>query len=472
VARDDHGRGLGATRRELLAGGGLGLGALALQSLFGRTAGAAQLDGLPHHAPRAKRVVHLFMAGGPSQLELYDPKPELERLDGQVVPPSFVEGKRFAFIGPDAKLMASRRRFQRYGDCGMELGELLPHIGGIADRICLLRAVATDQINHGPAKLFWNTGSAQFGRPSLGAWLSYGLGSDSDDLPAFVVMQSGPRGPRGGSLLWSSGFLPPSHQGVPLRNGKDPILHLASPDGFDAGRQRAFHDAVRELDEAHLGEVGDPEIQARIEAYELAARMQTSAPELVDLTGESAETLALYGCEPERPSFARNCLYARRLLERGVRFVQLYHTDWDHHGDPNNHLGQPLDDVCAQVDRPSAALVTDLARRGLLDDTLVIWSGEFGRTPMSEVRDRIGRDHHIDAYSMWMAGAGLPAGHVHGATDDIGYAPVGGRVHVHDLMATVLHLLGIDHTRFTYRSQGRDFRLTDVAGEVVGELVG
>lgn len=463
------------TRRHFLRDCGVGLGGVALTSLLTEdlVAGLAEERsplGL-HHAPRAKNVIFLFMAGGPSQLELFEPKPVLDAHDGEVVPPSVTAGKRFAFIQPDAKLMATNRRFARHGESGAPVSELLPHTAAIADRLCFLRGMRTDEINHGPAKLFANTGSPQFGRPSMGSWVSYGLGSESRDLPGFVVLQSGPRGPRGGAPLWGSGFLPSRHQGVPFRDGAEPILHLANPPGFDDRRQREFFDAVRDLDGRRAARIDDEEIDTHIAAYELAWRMQSSAPELIDLSDEPQHVLDLYGADPAKPSFARNCLLARRMVERGVRFVQLYHPDWDHHGDPNLHLGDPLDSICREVDRPSAALVSDLARRGLLDETLVIWGGEFGRTPMSEVRRRVGRDHHIDAYTMWLAGGGTKPGLSHGETDELGFGVVSGAVHVHDLHATILHLLGVDHERLTFRSQGRDFRLTDVAGRVVHEIL-
>jgi hypothetical protein len=325
--------------------------------------------------------------------------------------------------------------------------------------------------NHGPAKLFMNCGSSRFGAPSMGAWLTYGIGSESQSLPGFVVLQSGPRGPRGGTALWSSGFLPSTFQGVPFLSGPEPILNLSSPEGYDDARQGAFFDAVRNLNQSRLEAVGDPEIATRIAAYEMAFRMQTSAPDLVDLSGETQATIDAYGAAPGKTSFANNCLLARRLVERGVRFVQLYHTDWDHHGNADTHLGEPLEKRCQEVDQPAAALVKDLKERGLLDDTLVILGGEFGRTPMGEPRDLIGRDHHIEAFTMWLAGGGIKPGQTIGKTDELGYYPVEDRVHVHDLHATLLHLLGLDHEQLTYRFQGRDFRLTDVAGEVVRKLI-
>ena len=468
------------TRRHFFADAGFGIGSVALASLLGgdRNALAAPSRALTPLAPqaahspgRAKAVIFMFMAGGPSHLELFDYKPELQKLSGQVIPQSFVENKRFAFIGKDAKLLGTRRRFRKHGDCGLEVSECLPHLGTVADDIALVRSMKTDVFNHGPAKMFVNTGSARFGRPSMGAWVTYGIGSESQSLPGFVVLQSGPRGPRGGTPLWGSGFLPSTYQGVPFLSGADPILHLSNPAGIDRQRQGDFVSAVNDLNALRLQQVGDPEIATRISQYEMAYRMQSSAPELMELSSETKETLDLYGADPATPSFARNCLLARRLVEKGVRFVQLYHTEWDHHGNTDTNLGEPLDKVCREVDQPSAALIKDLKQRGLLDDTLVIWGGEFGRTPQGEPRDIIGRDHHIDAYSMWLAGGGIKGGQTIGKTDDIGYNVLEDPVHVHDLQATVLHLLGIDHERLTYRFQGRDFRLTDVAGHVVEKLL-
>jgi hypothetical protein len=468
------------TRRHFFHDCALGVGALALADLLmdgklsaGEPPSRAQRSGLrgPHFPARAKAVIYLFMAGGPSQLELFDYKPKLQALDGQVVPPAYTKEKRFAFIKQDAKLLGTRRTFARHGTCGAELSELVPRLGAVADDLCIVRSMATDVFNHGPAKLFANSGSPQFGRPSMGSWVSYGIGSESRDLPGFVVLSSGPRGPRGGAPLWGSGFLPTEHQGVPFLSGPEPILNLSSPRGFGRERQEAFTAAVRDLNVARLRVVGDPEIATRIAAYEMAFRMQSSAPELMDLSDESPATLAAYGAQPGKVSFANNCLLARRLVERGVRFVQLYHTDWDHHGNKDTNLQKPLEDICREVDGPSAALVSDLKQRGLLDQTLVIWGGEFGRTPMGEPRDVLGRDHHIDGYTLWLAGGGVRGGQTVGATDELGYYAVEDRVHVHDLQATVLHLLGLDHLQLTFRFQGRDFRLTDVAGEVVKKLL-
>ncbi len=471
---------LSTTRRHFFGTCGVGLGSMALASLLteeGRAAVAPPdpqnplVPRPPHFTPRAKRVIFLFMAGGPSQLELFDFKPKLQELDGQVVPPSYTKNKRFAFIKGDAKLLGTRRKFARHGQCGAELSDLLPHLATVVDDVCIVKSMVTDVFNHGPAKLFVNTGSSRFGLPSMGAWLTYGIGSESRDLPGFVVLQSGPRGPRGGNPLWGSGFLPTAYQGVPLLNGPEPILNLANPPGVDRARQTEFFSTVQSLNRQRLASVGDPEIATRISAYEMAYRMQTSAPELIDLSGETKQTLDAYGAEPGKASFANNCLLARRLVERGVRFVQLYHTDWDHHGNKDTHLGEPLDARCKEVDQPAATLLKDLKERGLLDDTLVIWGGEFGRTPMGEPRDLIGRDHHIDGYTMWLAGGGIRGGQTIGATDELGYNAVDDRIHVHDLQATILHLMGLDHLKLTYRFQGRDFRLTDVAGNVVPKML-
>ena len=465
------------TRRHFLVDCPIGLGAIALWHLLRQDGYAATTATNPlapraaHFAPRARAVIYLFMAGGPSHLELFDYKPALQRYDGQPVPASFVEGKRFAFIKKDAKLLGTKRKFYRWGNAGAEISELLPHIGSVADEICIIRSMVTEVFNHGPAKLFMNTGTAQFGRPSMGAWVTWGIGSEASDLPGFVVLQSGPRGPRGGAPLWGSGFLPTTFQGVPFLPGPEPILNLANPPGIDRRKQRQFIQTVNRLNRQRLALVQDPEIATRIAQYEMAFRMQVSAPRLMDLSDEDKRTLELYGVEPGKPSFAMNCLLARRLVERGVRFVQLYHTDWDHHGSSGLDLGKGLERVCREVDRPAAALVKDLKQRGLLEETLVIWGGEFGRTPMGEQRESLGRDHHIDGFTVWLAGGGVRPGMTYGATDELGFYAVENPVHVHDLHATVLHLLGLDHTRLTYRFQGREFRLTDIGGRVVQEIV-
>jgi len=461
------------TRRHLFAECGVGVGVAALGALGQHEARAAVAA--PHHPPRAKRVIYLFMAGGPSHLDLFDPKPELVRRDGQPIPESVVAGKRFAFMNESHRtdLLASRRTFTRAGDGGASLSDLLPCLAGIVDRLTIVRSCSTDLFNHAPAKLFMNTGTGRFGRPSIGSWVTYGLGSESDELPGFVVLQSGPRGPRGGAVLWGAGMLPGAFQGVALRGSGEPIPDLSAPPGVDGARQRRVVDAVNALNRRRLAVTGDGEIAARIAAYEMAFRMQSSAPELVDLSGESAETLALYGIgDPRETTFARNCLLARRLVERGTRFVQLYHTNWDHHGGPTENLETHLPEVCGQVDRASAALVVDLARRGLLDDTIVVWGGEFGRTPMGEKRESTGRNHHIDAFTMWFAGGGFRPGAVHGVTDDFGFGVVEGGVHVRDVHATLLHLLGLDHERLAVRFQGLDERLTGVLpARVVREIL-
>ena len=358
-----------------------------------------------------------------------------------------------------------------YGQSGATVSDLLPHTAGIVDDIALVKTCATNLFNHAPAKLFMNTGSGQFGRPSMGSWVTYGIGSQSRDLPGFVVLQSGPRGPRGGAVNWSSGFLPTSHQGVPLRGTGDPILNLGRPEGIGAASQRRTLDALADLNLRRAAETGDPEITTRIASYEMAFRMQSSAPELTDLRGESDATLALYGCTRDTPSFARNCLLARRLVERGVRFVQLYHTNWDSHGGPGETLENDLEKVAHQVDQGCAGLIKDLKSRGLLDDVLVVWGGEFGRTPMGETREKTGRNHHIDAFTMWFAGAGIRKGQVLGETDELGFNPVSDRAHVHDIHATLLHLLGLNHKRLTFRFQGRDYRLTDIHGELLHKLM-
>jgi Protein of unknown function (DUF1501) len=467
---------LARTRRHFFRDCGVGVGAMALGSLLARDAAAApeRRDPLapkkPHFPAKAKAVIYLFMAGAPSQLELFEPKPKLNELSGQKVPESFTQGKRFAFIKGDAKLLGSARKFARAGRCGMDISELLPFHREVADELCWLRGMKTDVFNHGPAKCFINTGSPQFGRPSMGAWLTYGLGSESDSLPGFVVLQSGPRGPRGGAALYASGFLPSLYQGVPFLKGPNPILDLAPPPGVDVAKQGEFVDAVKDLNKLRHDATGDPEIETRIAAYEMAYRMQTSAPELMDLSKEPQKILDMYGAARGKPSFAANCLLARRLVQRGVRFVQLYHTDWDHHGGVLD-LGKTLDTICKEVDQPCAALVKDLKRLGMLDSTLVIWGGEFGRTPMGETRETIGRDHHIDAYTMWLAGGGVKPGLLYGQSDEIGYNVVENSVHVHDLQATILNQMGLDHTKLTFRFQGRDYRLTDVHGTVVKDIL-
>ena len=466
---------LAQTRRHFFKDCAMGLGSLALADIMQDGKLFASSGGGLHHAPKAKKVIFLFMAGGPSQLDLFDEKPELVRWNGKPIPQEFIKGKRFAFMDTFSKevpkLMASPRKFKKYGKSGASVSEILPNMASVADQITVIRSMATNVFNHAPAKVFMNTGSAQFGRPSMGSWLTYGIGSESRNLPGFVVLQSGPRGPRGGSACWSSGFLPTNYQGVPLRGVGEPILNLSNPQGISDNEQKDVLDAVKTLNQERLSSTGDPEIASRIASYEMAYRMQSSAPELIDLSREDQRTLELYGPDVSKPSFARNCILARRLVERGVRFVQLYHTDWDHHGGGDINLENGLEKVCREIDRPCAALITDLKRRGLLDDTLVIWGGEFGRTPMSEIRETTGRNHHIDAFTMWVAGGGTKPGHHLGKTDEFGFSAVEDRVHVHDLHATILHLMGVDHLKLTYKFQGRNFRLTDVHGEVVNKLL-
>src|SRR6266567_3288275 len=471
---------LAATRRQFFGRCGVSLGQIALASLLndGKLFGAStkpespMAPKQPHFPPKVKNVIYLFMAGGPSQLELFDYKPALQQYDGKSAPESLLKGKRFAFMDTFSKeppkLLGTRREFKRYGKSGTYVSELLPNIGGVVDDIALISGVSTDNFNHGPAKCFVNTGSTRFGRPSIGAWVTYGIGSESEDLPGFVVLESGPRGPRGGAALWGSGFLPTAYQGVPFRSGGDPILDLSSPKGVTARTEQQSLDVIRDLDLAKLEETGDPEITTRIAAYEMAYRMQTSGPELIDFSKESRKTLDMYGVELGKATYANNCLLARRLIERGTRFVQLYHTDWDHHAD----LGQPLEQVAREVDRPTAALIRDLKERGLLEHTLVVWGGEFGRTPMGEAREskKVGSNHNIDAYTLFMAGGGIRPGQVVGGTDELGFSP-SERIHIHDVQATLLHLLGLDHTRLTFKFQGRDFRLTDVSGQVIQKLL-
>jgi hypothetical protein len=471
---------LAITRRHFFHDCGVGLGKVALAGLLtdalAQPAAAATAANpltvrAPHFAPKARRVIHLFMAGAPSQLDLFDPKPELARLEGKPLPPSVIRGQRYAFIRPDAGVLGPRFKFAKYGKCGAQLSEVLPHLATVVDDLCFVRSMHTDQFNHAPAQIFLNTGFAQPGRPSLGSWVLYGLGAETANLPAFVVMSTG-SGISGGSANWSSGFLPTVYAGVRLRNQGDPILNVSSPPGVDSRLQRDSLDLVGALNRRRLAEAGDPEIATRIASYEMAFRLQTSAPELMDLRKETKETLALYGADPDKPSFARACLLARRLIERGVRFVNIYHEGWDAHSDlTGNHRGN-----CTATDRASAALVKDLKRRGMLDGTLVIWGGEFGRTPMVESNKALGRslgrDHHPQAFTMWLAGGGVKSGLTYGATDDLGFHVIDKQVHVHDLQATILHLLGFDHERLTFRYAGRDFRLTDVHGQVVRDLLG
>ncbi|MDB6031187.1 MAG: hypothetical protein JWM16_1525 [Verrucomicrobiales bacterium] len=476
-----EGRGTPLSRRWFLRECGIGLGKIGLAALLTEAwssksqAAAAEFRNLlaprPAHFPgKAKAVIHLFMAGAPSQLDLFDSKPELAKYEGKPLPASVIGGQRYAFIRSDAAVMAPRFKFKRYGQSGSELSEMLPHIGSIADDICLIKSVTTDQFNHAPAQIFFNTGFSQPGRPSIGSWVTYGLGSEAKDLPAFVVMSTA-SGISGGAANWASGFLPTTYTGVRLRNQGDPILDVASPGGVDSRLQRDTLDLVRTLNEQQLETLGDPEISTRINSYEMAFRLQTSAPDLMNLTSESKATLEMYGCDPAKPSFARACLLARRMVERGVRFINIYHEGWDAHSDlVGNHTSN-----CKATDQASAALVKDLKQRGLLDSTLVVWGGEFGRTPMVETNPSLGRsmgrDHHPQAFTIWMAGGGVKPGLSYGATDDLGFHVVENPVHVHDVQATILHCLGLDHERLTFDFQGRRFRLTDVHGHVVKDML-
>lgn len=424
----------------------------------------------PHFKPTAKAVIHLFMAGAPSQLELFDHKPTLTELAGKPLPESVIGDQRYAFIQSDAAVMGPCFKFDQYGLSGATLGSPLEPLGKVADELCIIKSVTTDQFNHAPAQLFLNSGFSQPGRPSLGSWAVYGLGSESANLPAFVVMSTG-GGVSGGPSLWSSGFLPTVYTGVRFRKGNTPILNVNTPNSFDENIQQSTFELIKRLNALRKSEIGDPEIATRIASFEMAARLQTSAPELMDLSSESTETLELYGCRPKEPSFARACLLARRMIERGVRFINIYHSGWDAHSDVK---GNTLRN-CQATAQASAALIGDLKRRGMLDSTLVVWGGEFGRTPMVETNPSLGRkagrDHHPQAFTMWMAGGGIKSGVTYGATDDFGFNVVENPVHVHDLQATILHTLGFDHERLTYHHAGRDFRLTDVHGKVIQDLL-
>lgn len=462
-------------RRWFLSQCSIGLGSAAAGSLLtGVTTSAEAADVLAerpaHRYGRAKAVIHLFMAGAPSQLELFDHKPELSRLEGAPLPESVIGDQRYAFIQPDAAVLGPRFKFQRHGASGAQISDAMPHLAEIADEICLIKSVHTDQFNHAPAQIFLNSGFAQPGRPCFGSWVLYGLGSETRNLPAFVVMSTG-GGLSGGAALWSSGFLPTVYTGVQYRSKGDPILNVKSPAGVSNETQAATYALINNLNRRRLEVVKDPEIATRIASFEMAARLQTSAPELTNLKSESKATLNLYGCDPEKPSFARACLLARRMVERGVRFINIYHSGWDAHSNVEGNVRRNA----AATDKASAALVKDLAAHGLLDETLVIWGGEFGRTPMVETNPALGRalgrDHHPQAFTVWMAGGGIKAGMTLGETDDFGFHVVDSPVHVHDLQATWLHLLGLDHERLTFHHAGRDFRLTDVHGNIIHDIL-
>jgi len=469
------------TRRAFLTRSTTGLGTIALASLLNplRASASAGVDPSTgvlaplHLAPKAKRVIYLFQSGAPSHLDLFDPKPTLKEMTGEELPPSVRMGQRITGMTAGQsvlKCVGPAYEFQRYGRSGVELSSLLPHTGSMVDNLALIRSMYTDPINHDPAVTFFGTGNQQPGRPTMGAWLAYGLGNENENLPSYVVLTSGSGGQSLQARYWGNGFLPGNFQGVQLRSQGDPVLYVSNPPGVSMTARRQLLDAMQDLNRRQLGALNDPAIATHIENYELAFRMQTSVPELMDIAKEPTEVLDLYGAVPGKPSFANNCLLARRLAERGVRFIQLCHRDWDHHGG----LPDGIKTQTKNTDQGSAALLQDLKQRGLLDDTLVIWGGEFGRTAYSQgeiSKTNFGRDHHPRCFSIWMAGGGVKPGIVLGRTDDFGYNIVDSPVSVHDLHATMLHLLGIEHTRFTYRFEGRDFRLTDVHGELVQSLL-
>ena len=450
-------------RRAFLRHTSAGIGSVALASLLAETAQSQLL----HHAPRAKRVIFLHMVGAPSHLDLFDYKRQLQQLDGQLCPPSLLEGARFAFLRGHPRLLGTRYRFHRHGESGLEMSELLPHLSAVADEIAVIKTMRTEHFNHAPAQLFLHTGFGRFGRPTMGSWVNYGLCSENRDLPGFVVLITGLVGGAGNSM-WGSGFLPTIHQGIEFRSQGDPVLFLSNPAGVSRSDRHQVVESINRLNAIQLEELGDPEIETRIRQYELAYRMQSSVPELMDISREPKHIQAMYGTRPGQVSFANNCLLARRLVERGVRFVQLCDQGWDHHGS----VFESLPKKCKQVDQPIAALIQDLKQRGLLDETLVVWGTEFGRTPLLQSdRSKPGRDHHKEAYSVWMAGGGIKGGVTFGETDPLGYFPADNPVDVNDWHATILHLLGVDHEQLTYKYQGRQFRLTDVSGNVLSPLL-
>lgn len=481
------------TRRHFLKKCISGMGGLALGSLMGsglvgcsfetNSAGlgrdlANPMKALPsHYFPKAKRVIYLHMAGAPSQLELFDYKPLLQELDGKDCPPSLLEGKRFAFIQGTPQMLGPQFDFQQYGQSGAWVSDRLPHFKECVDDVAFLKAMHTDEFNHAPAQLLMQTGSARLGKPSMGSWVTYGLGSENQNLPGFVVLVSGGITPSAGKSIWGSGFLPTVYQGVQCRSQGDPVLYLSDPKGVSRDLREQTISTINEINQQQYSDIGDPEIMTRISQYEMAYKMQMSVPETMDIKDEPEYIHEMYGTEPGKASFANNCLLARRLAEKGVRYIQLYHWGWDSHGSnkmEDLHLG--FNDRCQEVDKPMAALIKDLKQRGLLDDTLVVWGGEFGRTPMRENRGGkemsfIGRDHHLEAFTMWMAGGGIKPGISYGETDEIGYYGTKDRVHVYDLQATILNQLGLDHKKLTYHFQGRDFRLTDVHGNVIEKII-
>ncbi len=471
-----------------------GLGAMALSSLIGCNSSPKEKEAVnkaiagnaianplmprpSHFAPKAKRVIFLHMAGAPSQLELFDYKPELQKLNGQACPQSLLEGKRFAFIKGVPKMLGPQAKFKQHGQSGAWVSEHLPHFAKVADDVAFLKAMHTDEFNHAPAQLLMQTGNGRLGRPSMGSWITYGLGSENENLPGFIVLVSGGKQPDAGKSAYGSGFLPTVYQGVECRSKGDPVLYVSDPKGMNRDLRRQTLDAINKINGEQYKEVGDPEILSRISQYEMAFKMQVSVPEAMDISKEPEYIHQMYGTEPGKSSFANNCLLARRLIERNVRFVQLFHWGWDSHGtDKAGSLNEGLADLCRGVDQPMAALIQDLKQRGLLEDTLIVWGGEFGRTPMLENREGTqnpytGRDHHTDAFTMWMAGGGIKGGVSFGETDEIGYHGVKDKVHVHDMQATILNQLGMDHEKLTYHFQGRNFRLTDVRGKVVREIL-
>ncbi len=469
------------TRRHFLRHSTAGIGGIALNAMMGsdlaRGASPEPLsEKKPHFAAKAKRVIYLHMTGSPPNLDMFDYKPELSKFDGKDCPDEFLEGRTFAFTSGVPKLMGSPREWSQHGKSGMWMSDAIPHLHGVADDLCMVHSMHTDQFNHAPAELLVYTGSPRAGRPSLGSWATYGLGSENENLPGFVVLISSGVQPNGGKASFGSGFLPSVYQGVQCRSKGDPVLYSSNPDGMDRGMRRKTLDALRDLNELQADEMGHPETLTRISQYELAFRMQTAVPEVMDISKESPKTLEAYGAEPGEASLANNCLLARRLVESGVRFVQLFDWGWDFHGTgAATGITDGLTDKCATMDKPVAALINDLKERGLLDETLVVWGGEFGRTPFREGRTAgsnvLGRDHFPDAFTMWMAGGGVKGGLDYGASDELGFSVAEKPVHVHDLQATILHQLGFDHEQLTYRFQGRDFRLTDVHGHVVKDLL-
>ncbi len=469
-----------ATRRHFLKQTFAGLGGIALGSLVNPSLASSISDPLapkkPHFPAKAKNVIYLHLTGSPPNLDMYDYKPELIKRDGQNCPAEFIEGKRFAFTSGTPKLLGTERTFKQYGKGGLWMSDAIPHLQTVADEMCMIHSMNTDQFNHAPAELFTLTGSSRPGRPSLGSWATYGLGSSNKDLPGFIVLISSGTQPNGGKNSFGSGFLPSVYQGVQCRSKGDPVLYVSNPKGMDRDTRRLSLAAIQAINESHADEYGHPETRTRISQYELAYRMQTSVPEVMDIKAEPSKLIEDYGAEPGASSFANNCLLALRLVEKGVRYVQLFDWGWDFHGTSDkNGLRGGLTDKCTSVDKPIAALIRDLRDRGLLDETLIICGGEFGRTPFREGRTAasnvLGRDHYPDCFTMWMAGGGVKGGYSYGATDELGFSVTENKVHIHDFQATIMHLLGFNHERLTYRFQGRDFRLTDVHGKVVKDLI-